>query len=117
MVLRLREIPWIFMELTEQAAPIAPTAASSQADKPVTSAGAAVGMAVLAMVLIYIVTANLQKIAAAVDRLLGRKPDDSAASGVEPIPERVEGNYKVKHIYEGELNLDDNNQDQNREEI
>ena len=114
MVLSLREIPWIFMELTEQAAPVEH---SAQADKPVTSAGAAVGMAVLAIVLIYIVTANLQKIAGAVDRLLGRKPDDSAASGVEPIPERVEENYRVKDIYEGELNLDDNNnQDQNREE-
>lgn len=99
MVLSLREIPRTFTELT------------AQADKPAASAGAAVGMAVLAMVLIYIVTANLQKIAAAVDRLLGRKPDDSAASGVEPIPERVEENYRVKDIYEGEMNLDDNKDD------
>ncbi|MCM1578700.1 MAG: hypothetical protein NC078_07895 [Ruminococcus sp.] len=79
------------------------------------SAGAAVGMAVLAMVLIYAVTANLQKIAAAVDKILGRKPDDSAASGVEPIPERVEG-YKVKDIYEGELNLNDDNINENSED-
>ena len=113
MVLGLREIPCRLMESPDQTALTEP---SAQADKPAASAGAAVGMAILAMVLIYIVTANLQKIAGAVDRLLGRKPDDSAASGVEPIPERVEGNYKVKDIYEGELNLDDNNQDQNREE-
>lgn len=72
------------------------------------NAAAAVLTGVIAMVLIYIVTANLQKIAAAADRLLGRKPDDSAASGTEPIPERVEDNYKVYDIYEGEINLGDN---------
>lgn len=84
------------------------TAARAETEASSASPWAAVGMAVLAMALIYIVTANLQKIAAVVDKLLGRKPDDSAASGVEPIPERVEENYKVKDIYEGELNLDDN---------
>lgn len=72
------------------------------------NAAAAVLTGVIAMVLIYIVTANLKKIADAVDRLLSHKPDDSAASGREPVPERVEGNYKVYDIYEGEKNLGDN---------
>lgn len=103
MVLNLSGIPQTFWTLTEQAAQEAREAASGSSK----SAGAAIGMAVLAMVLIYIVTANLQKIAGAVDRLLGRKPDDCAASSREPIPERVEDNYKVKDIYEGEMNLDD----------
>ena len=54
---------------------------------------------IAAMVLIYIVTVFLPKIAAAVDRLLGRE-------NKEPPP-RNEEEYKVCDIYEGEKNLDD----------
>lgn len=63
---------------------------------------AAVFMGVLAMALIYALTANMQRIAAFVDKLLGtgNNPHD-------PNPERVEGEYKVYDIYEGEMNLDD----------
>ena len=48
--------------------------------------------AIAAMVLIYIVTVNLQKIAAKVDKLLGReqKPESSVKSE----------DYKVNDIYE-----------------
>ncbi len=61
--------------------------------------GAALLMGLLAMVLIYLVTELMPKIAAAVDRLFGIK-------GEKPPPAAA-GDYKVKDIYEGEKNLDD----------
>lgn len=64
----------------------------------------AVAMGVLAMVLIYILTAKLQTIAGFVDKILGR--DEKLPP--RPSPERVEEEYKVYDIYEGEMNLDDN---------
>lgn len=54
---------------------------------------------IAAMVLIYIVTVYLPKIAAAVDRLFGRENKET--------PPRSEEEYKVYDIYEGEKNLDD----------
>ena len=64
--------------------------------------GSSLIMAGIALVLIYALTANIQKIAAFVDRLFGKGSD-----GGKPDPERV-GDYKVYDIYEGEMNLDDN---------
>ncbi|MGN0637351.1 MAG: hypothetical protein ACI4J0_03175 [Huintestinicola sp.] len=54
---------------------------------------------IAAMVLIYIVTVFLPKIAAAVDRLLGRENKET------PPPKEEE--YRVCDIYEGEKDLDD----------
>ena len=68
----------------------------------------AVFLGVLAMTLIYAVTVFLPKIAAAVDRLMGKKQEEFPECDAEPSPARVEDNYKVYDIYEGELNLDDN---------
>lgn len=66
------------------------------------SGAAALITGILAMVLIYAVTVLLPKIAAAVDKAL-----DIKRSEVPPAP-AGDDNYKVKDIYEGELNLDDN---------
>ena len=73
--------------------------------------GSALITGTIAMVLIYLLTTFLPKMAAAVDKawdsISGKKkkniPDDKA----EPSPARVEDNYKVYDIYEGEMNLDD----------
>lgn len=54
---------------------------------------------IAAMVLIYIVTICLPKIAAAVDRLLGRENKETLTQNEEE--------YKVYDIYEGEKNLPD----------
>ena len=70
----------------------------------------AVLLGVIAMALIFAVTVFLPKIAAAVDKVLGRDngkmqadvPNDDA----EPSPARVQDDYKVYDIYDGELNLD-----------
>lgn len=62
---------------------------------------------VAAMILIVIVTVTLPKIAAFVDRLFGREKAKPPA----PCPERVEENYKVYDIYEGELNHENNDND------
>lgn len=61
--------------------------------------GAVLLAGIAAMVLIYIVTVCLPKIAAAVDRLLGRE------NKATPFPKEEE--YKVYDIYEGEKNLED----------
>lgn len=79
------------------------TSASAQSDAaPNTSDGTPVWAflvsAIAAMVLIYIVTANLPKIAAKVDKLLGRDKKE------EP-PVKAE-DYKVNDIYE--VQKDDN---------
>ena len=57
---------------------------------------------IAAMVLIYIVTVFLPKIAAAVDRLLGREKKET--------PSQSEEDYRVYDIYEGEKKLDDDEQ-------
>lgn len=80
------------------------TSASAQPDAaPNTSDGTPVWAflvsAIAAMVLIYIVTANLPKIAAKVDKLLGRDKKK------EP-PVKAE-DYKVNDIYEARKNDDD----------
>lgn len=89
------------------------TAEEAYTETPVTGQSEAVsdsaqnaahGWAVLltglaAIVLIYIVTVNLPKIAAAVDRLLGRENKGT--------PTQNEEEYKVYDIYEGEKNLPD----------
>lgn len=54
---------------------------------------------IAAMVLIYIVTIYLPKIAAAVDRLFGRENKET------PPPKAEE--YRVNDIYEGEKSLED----------
>lgn len=84
--------------------------------------GLALILGTLAMVLIYIVTASLPKIAAKVDKLLGRDPaengkkqDDIPNDDAEPSPARVGDNYKAYDIYEGEMNLDDYNDDDKKE--
>lgn len=71
---------------------------------PDSAANTAPGWAVLlaglaALVLIYIVTVFLPKIAAAADRLLGRENKEA--------PPRSEEEYRVYDIYEGENDLDD----------
>ncbi len=75
------------------------------------SALGAVFMGVLAMVLIYTVTVFMPKIAAFVDKLLGKTADSRqekiSDAHAEPSPARVEQDYKVHDIYEGEKNLDD----------
>lgn len=78
--------------------------------------GSALITGTIAMVLIYLLTTFLPKMAAAVDKawdsISGKKkkniPDDKA----EPSPARVEDNYKVYDIYEGEMNLDDYKDDE-----
>lgn len=78
--------------------------------------GSALITGIIAMVLIYLLTTFLPKMAAAVDKawdsISGKKkkniPDDKA----EPSPARVEDNYKVYDIYEGEMNLDDYKDDE-----
>ena len=63
-----------------------------------------------------LITGIIAKMAAAVDKawdsISGKKkkniPDDKA----EPSPARVEDNYKVYDIYEGEMNLDDYKDDE-----
>lgn len=57
----------------------------------------------LAMVLIYAVTAALPKIAAAVDKLLGRV----IPPGKNAPPNGGEENYRPNDIYSGEDNLQD----------
>lgn len=62
-----------------------------------------------AMILIYLVTVFLPKIAAAVDKLLGREK-----KGIRPEAAET---YKVYDIYEGEKNSEDENEDENSENI
>lgn len=70
------------------------------------SAGMSLLLAGIALVLIYVLTVNLQKIAAAVDKLLGR---GMGSDGGKAAPERVrDDEYKVYDIYEGEKNLGEN---------
>lgn len=88
----------------EESMVTAETAAQSGEAPAVTQSGlgSSLIMAGIALVLIYALTANIQKIAAFVDKLFGKGSD-----GGKPDPERV-GDYKVYDIYEGEMNLDDN---------
>ncbi|MCM1524862.1 MAG: hypothetical protein NC120_10440 [Ruminococcus sp.] len=67
------------------------------------SAGAVVLTGIIAVTLIYVVTSFLPNIAAAADKLLGRK-------GGKPNSEESGDGYKVYDIYEGEKNLDDDNE-------
>lgn len=60
----------------------------------------AVAAGLLAMILIYTLTALLPKIAAAADRLL-----DKLIKPREDKKPPVSGEYKVYDIYEGEMNL------------
>ena len=98
------------------------TAAETTAAETSTASGSAMQLGsalitgTIAMVLIYMLTTFLPKMAAAVDKawdsISGKKkkniPDDKA----EPSPARVEDNYKVYDIYEGEMNLDDYKDDE-----
>ena len=98
------------------------TAAETTAAETSTASGSAMPLGsalitgIIAMVLIYLLTTFLPKMAAAVDKawdsISGKKkkniPDDKA----EPSPARVEDNYKVYDIYEGEMNLDDYKDDE-----
>ena len=91
-------------------------AETSTASGSAMSLGSALITGTIAMVLIYLLTTFLPKMAAAVDKawdsISGKKkkniPDDKA----EPSPARVEDNYKVYDIYEGEMNLDDYKDDE-----
>lgn len=67
-----------------------------------TSAAGAVLTGIIAIALIYLVTVFLPKIAAAADKLLDRnvKKDVQAEN---------DGDYKVYDIYQGELNIKDEN--------
>lgn len=105
---------------SEAAETTAETAVVSTETAPASGGlGSALITGIIAMVLIYLVTTFLPKMAAAVDKawdsISGRKkkniPDDKA----EPSPARVEDNYKVYDIYEGEMNLDDYNKDDKKE--
>lgn len=92
------------------------TAADTTASGSAMPLGSALITGIIAMVLIYLLTTFLPKMAAAVDKawdsISGKKkkniPDDKA----EPSPARVEDNYKVYDIYEGEMNLDDYKDDE-----
>lgn len=69
------------------------------------SIGMALVMGALAMTLIFVVTLLLPRIAASVDKALGNiKPHGADV----PPAAAGENIYKVKDIYEGELNLEDN---------
>lgn len=70
--------------------------------------GGTIVCAVLAMVLIYAVTANLSKIAAAVDRMLGRGADSGDSLGDrEKKASRTADGYSVADIYNGERDFAD----------
>ena len=93
------------IKMTAEEAYTETSVAAQSENVPDSAQNSAPGWAVLAaglaaMVLIYIVTVNLPKIAAAVDRLLGRENKET--------PPESEDNYKVYDIYEGEKNLPDN---------
>ena len=81
--------------------------------------GSALITGIIAMVLIYLLTTFLPKMAAAVDKawdsISGKKKENIPDDKAEPSPARVEDNYKVYDIYEGEMNLDDYNKDDKKE--
>ncbi len=85
------------------------------------SIGMALVLGIAAMLLIYLVTLLLPKIAAAVDKALfgknadegvnnkGERAEDIRKDFAEPSPARVEDNFfKAADIYEGENSLDEN---------
>ncbi|MGN0666978.1 MAG: hypothetical protein ACI4KF_10690 [Huintestinicola sp.] len=119
------------MEETTTVIGTAETTAGTQSENIDYGAAAVkIGMGIVALVLIYIVAENSQKIAAAVDKLFGLVSGGKKApeknNNAEPSPARVEDdtsasaeNYRVYDIYEGELNLDepsDNDDDKDRKD-